>query len=92
MPKVLSESQVAYFRREGHITPVTVMPPSDARAVLDEVGAWEKQSGKRAKTHLRGKPHLLLTALARLIRTPRLLDAVEDLIGPDILCLETGFL
>lgn len=92
MPKVLAESQVEHFHREGFLTPVTVMTPSDAQAILDEIGEWEKQSGKRAKTHLRGKPHLLLTALAKLIRTPRLLDAVEDLIGPDILCLETGFL
>ncbi len=89
MPKVLSEDQVARYRREGFLTPITVMPPADARAVMD---AWEKESGKRAKTHLRGKPHLLLTALAKLIRAPRLLDVIEDLIGPDIVCLETGFL
>jgi len=92
MPKALSEDQIAHYRREGFITPITVMPPADAQAVLDATGAWEKQSGKRAKEHLRGKPHLLLTALAKLIRTPKLLDAVEDLIGPDIVCLETGFL
>lgn len=92
MPKVLSEDQVAFFRREGFVTPVTVMSPADMRAVLDSMAAWEKQSGKRAKTHLRGKPHLLLTALAKLIRTQRLLDAVEDLIGPDIVCMESGFL
>lgn len=92
MPKFLSDVQVTHYRNEGFITPITVMPPAEARKVLDAMAAWEKESGKRTKTYLRGKPHLLLTALAKLIRTPRLLDAVEDLIGPDIVCLETGFL
>ncbi|MFO0997704.1 MAG: phytanoyl-CoA dioxygenase family protein [Alphaproteobacteria bacterium] len=92
MPKLLTSDQVEHFRTEGFITPVTVMAPWEAQGVLDTVAEWERASGKRAKTHLRGKPHLLLTALARLIRHPRLLDAAEDLIGPNLLCLETGFL
>ena len=44
MPKVLTESQVEHFRREGFLTPVAIMPPSDARAVLDQVGEWEKDA------------------------------------------------
>ena len=35
---------------------------------------------------VRHKPHLLFTWLNDLIRHPRILDAVEDIIGPDILC------
>jgi ectoine hydroxylase-related dioxygenase (phytanoyl-CoA dioxygenase family) len=40
---------------------------------------------------VRHKPHLLFTWLNDLIRHPRILDAVEDVIGPDILCWSTGF-
>src|SRR3984885_748281 len=40
---------------------------------------------------VRHKPHLLLTWLNDLIRHPRILDAVEDVIGPDILCWGTTF-
>ena len=40
---------------------------------------------------VRHKPHLLFTWLNELIRHPRILDAVEDVIGPDILCWGTSF-
>ena len=35
--------------------------------------------------------HLLVTALDRLIRNETVLDAVEDLIGPNILCWTSLF-
>ena len=41
--------------------------------------------------HLRHKTHLLFTWLADLVRHPRILDAVEDLYGPNILCWTTNF-
>jgi len=37
------------------------------------------------------KPHLLFTWLAELVRHPSVLDAVEDVLGPDILCWNTSF-
>ena len=40
---------------------------------------------------LRHRPHLLVTALDRLIRNDRMLDAVEDLLGPNILCWTSLF-
>ena len=42
-------------------------------------------------SHLRHKTHLLFTWLADLVRHPRILDAVEDLYGPDLLCWTTNF-
>src|SRR5205085_12125410 len=36
-------------------------------------------------------PHLLFPFLAGLVRHPRLLDAVEDVLGPDILCWNSNF-
>ena len=35
------------------------------------------------------KPYLLFTWAAELVREPAILDAVEDLIGPDILVFHT---
>ena len=40
---------------------------------------------------LRHKSHLLFPFLADLVRHPRVLDAVEDLLGPDILCWTSNF-
>ncbi len=39
----------------------------------------------------RHKTHLLFTWLNDLIRRPGILDAVEDLIGPNILCWGSSF-
>jgi hypothetical protein len=36
------------------------------------------------------KSHLIYTVLDRMVHHPRILDAVENLLGPDILCLEAG--
>jgi len=38
------------------------------------------------KGTMRHKSHLLFTWLDNLIRHPAILDAVEDVIGPNILC------
>ena len=40
---------------------------------------------------LRHKSHLLFTWLNDLVRHPRILDAVEDIIGPNILCWGSSF-
>ena len=40
---------------------------------------------------LRHKAHLLFPFLADLIRHPAILDAIEDVLGPDILCWNTNF-
>ena len=44
------------------------------------------------KGSMRHKSHLLFTWLDGLIRHPAILDAVEGVIGPDILCSEQHLL
>ena len=62
------------------------MPPrSEPNSKSFEAGAGPL-AGK-----LRQKSHLLFTWLNDLIRHERILDAVEDVIGPDILCWGTSF-
>src|SRR6185437_3898622 len=43
------------------------------------------------KGDVRHKPHLLFPVLADLVRHPRILDAIEDGLGPDILCWSSNF-
>jgi ectoine hydroxylase-related dioxygenase (phytanoyl-CoA dioxygenase family) len=47
--------------------------------------------GGRLPARINRKPHLLLTWLNELIRDPRILDPVESVLGPDILCWGSGF-
>jgi non-heme Fe2+,alpha-ketoglutarate-dependent halogenase len=88
--KSLSEAAMRQYREQGYCAPVAALSSAEAanlRALLEtfEAGAGVL-SGK-----LRHKPHLLFTWLNDLIRHQRILDAVEDIIGPDILCWGTSF-
>jgi hypothetical protein len=90
MPKRLSAEAVAQYERDGYYFPVPVLSPEeakDARADVERAEAFLKARGER----LRHRPHLLLTCLDRLIRHETVLDAVEDLLGPNLLCWSSSF-
>jgi ectoine hydroxylase-related dioxygenase (phytanoyl-CoA dioxygenase family) len=91
MPKSLTEDQVAAYRRDGYLTPVPVMSETEARALRGTLETIEAGMGGPLRGDLRHKAHLLFPLLAELIRHPAILDVVEDLLGPDILCWNTNF-
>ncbi len=91
MPRLLTEAEVAAFWRDGFHFPVRVLEPAEARRYRDALEAHEAQSGGPIASNRRHKVHLLFTWAAELVRHPRILDAVEDLIGPDILCWGSSF-
>jgi non-heme Fe2+,alpha-ketoglutarate-dependent halogenase len=90
MTKALSAAQLAFWREQGYHPGSRVLPPEEAAAALAAVDGWSARTGRSPKT-LRGKAHLLLKALSDLVHHPAVLDVIEDVIGPDILCLESGF-
>ena len=91
MPKVLSATQVAHYRRDGFHFPVSVLSTAEARSYRDRLEANERTLGGPLSGNMRQKPHLLFTWANELARHPKILDAVEDVIGPDILCWSTTF-
>ena len=86
MPKVLTEAAVEQYRRDGYCTPFGLLQPEEAAAMRGALERLETERGGPRKDAFRIKGHLLLRWMTDLVRNPRLLDAVEDLIGPDILC------
>lgn len=90
-PKMLSPDAVAQYRRDGYHFPIRVMPAADALAIRARLEAYEAKSGGPMAGSLRHKPHLLFTWLWDLVHHPRVLDAVEDVIGPNILCWSSSF-
>ena len=86
MPKLLTDDAVAQYRRDGYCPPIRVLDPADAAAMRHALETLEAERGEPLKGAVRFKSHLLLRWLSELVRSPRLLDAVEDLVGPDILC------
>jgi len=88
--KSLTEAAVRQYRDLGYYAPVPVLSSAEADGLRRRLEAFEA-SGTGMQGAVRHKPHLLFTWLNNLIRHPRILDAVQDIIGPDILCWGTSF-
>src|SRR5258708_15123369 len=91
VPTLLTADQLSVDRRDGFAFPVRVLPAAEARAYRDRLEAQERALGGPLTGDMRHKVHLLFTWANELARHPRILDAVEDVIGPDILCWSTTF-
>jgi hypothetical protein len=91
MGKRLSAEAVAQYRRDGFYFPLPVLSAAEARVMRDKLEAHERATGGPLAGGMRHKVHLLFTWANELARHPAILDAVEDVIGPDILCWSTNF-
>jgi hypothetical protein len=89
--KLLSDSQIRAYRRDGYLCPLAALLPAEAAHYRAKLEAAEAAAGGRLPGPYRHKPHLVYTWAQELIRHPRILDAVEDVIGPDILAWESVF-
>jgi non-heme Fe2+,alpha-ketoglutarate-dependent halogenase len=88
MPASLSPSQVAQYRRDGFLCPVDCLTPEETGYFLGRLEQFEREQGDtfgKLPDLVRSKSHLLFTWMDELVRHPNVLDAVESLIGPNIL-------
>lgn len=90
-PHVLSQQAIEDFRWQGFHFPIRAMEASEAAALRARLEEHERRTGAPLAGSMRHKSHMLFTWLWGLIHHPRILDAVEDVIGPDILCWSTSF-
>jgi non-heme Fe2+,alpha-ketoglutarate-dependent halogenase len=89
MGKVLSDTQVSGYEDEGFICPVPALTAAEVAEARAEIEAFEARTGKTMDYPEKSKSYLLFDWADRLVRHPRVLDAVEDLIGPDIMVYHT---
>jgi len=82
--KVLSDSDIARYRRDGFLCPIDAFSPEQARGFRDRLEAFERRDGRRFGKGHNFKPHLLFPWVDALVRDPAVLDPVEEIIGPDI--------
>lgn len=85
MTRVLTDAQIAQFEADGYLFPLDCLTPAEAANVRARFEAYERDIGDSAHKRLRIKSHLAFPWLLDVARHPKVLDAVEDLIGPDIL-------
>ena len=85
MPKKLTQHQVDAYHRDGFVFPVEVMTPGEAEALRIQLEDIEQRFPEEINAHNRNNAHLTFTCLDQVVHYPAILDAVEDLVGPNIL-------
>ena len=90
MTKRLSQEQVDAYRRDGVVYPVPVMSGEEAATYRSELETFERDYPEYMDGGRRQKLHLVQNWMADIVRRSEILDAVEDILGPDILCWQTS--
>lgn len=83
MPKLLTPAQVARYREQGYVSPLHAFSAGQAQDYRRRLEDGERRHGLAPDR--RRKMHLYLKWVDEIVHHPRVLDAIEDLIGPDIL-------
>ncbi|HEX2543129.1 MAG TPA: phytanoyl-CoA dioxygenase family protein [Caldimonas sp.] len=83
----MSAAQVARFRERGILHPLPALRADEVEGIEQR---YQAQAGF-IKGRNNQKPHLLFTWLDALVRDARILDPVESLLGPDLLCWGSQF-
>jgi len=89
MPRHLTSNAVSAYRRDGFLCPLDVMSPVESRKYRKALEEDEATHGNQFHDVYRHSPHLLTDWAWELVHNERLLDAVEDLLGPNLLCWDT---
>lgn len=84
MSKKLTSEQIAHYERDGYVCPVDAFATAQANEWAARLDAFEKSEGQKMTRGHNFKPHLLFPWVNEIVHSPAVLDAVEDLIGPDI--------
>jgi non-heme Fe2+,alpha-ketoglutarate-dependent halogenase len=84
MPGLLSKQQIDLYHEQGYLSPIEVMSEDEALTYKNMLEQAEQDYSDQINSENRNNPHLSFTFLDELVHHPVILDAVEDLIGPDI--------
>ena len=91
---MLTQAQVAQYRHDGYFFPSPALSPTELAECnqgLARYEAWLGTPVNRADRRWRSAAYVMLPWYDALVRHPRILDVVEDLIGPDILVYTATF-
>ncbi|MGH6815130.1 MAG: phytanoyl-CoA dioxygenase family protein [Hyphomicrobiaceae bacterium] len=91
MSKVLTADEVSAYDRKGYHFPLPVLSPSEVAECRRQLETYEAKAGGPIKGDMRHKSHLLFPWIDDLIRHPKVLDAIEDVLGPNLLVWSTSF-
>jgi non-heme Fe2+,alpha-ketoglutarate-dependent halogenase len=91
MSRKLTPDEIVRFERDGVVFPIPVFGADEIAQRFRDLEALEQHGAGRLSPLVNFKPYLLVPWLWEMIHDARILDAVEDLLGGDILCWEASF-
>lgn len=91
MLKSLTPHQLEHFKKYGYVAPIRVMSERTALELRKRLEDFEQSSNPLRKKALNVKSHLLFSWLNELVRNDKVVDAIEDLYGPDLLVWASSF-
>jgi chlorinating enzyme len=85
MPKKLSTAELKFYEDNGYLCPIVGLSEEKAKEYRRRLEESEAKYKDVARDGLYNKSHLLFKWADELVHEPGILDAIEDLIGPNIL-------
>ena len=82
-------SFAAKYERDGYASPVEILSETEAAVHRQSLEAAETQHGA---LHYKAKMHTVMPSAWQMATHPKVLDAVEAILGPDILLYDVGFI
>ncbi len=85
----LSSNQLKQYEDQGYISPIEVLSGSEALEVREEIELIEKKMPNEIDKSGRYNVHLISPKLDSIVHNSKILDAVESIIGKNILVCST---
>ena len=85
----LSSNQLKQYEDQGYISPIEVLSSSEALEARKEIELIEKKMPSEIDNAGRYNVHLISPKLDSIVHNSKILDAVESIIGKNILVCST---
>ena len=87
--KGLTEEQLDHYKNKGYVSPVSALTSIEAKEIRDEIEKIEKNWPKALEGINRNYVHLISPVFNKVCLNKNILDAVESIIGKNILICGT---
>ena len=85
----LSSNQLKQYEDKGFVSPINIFSKEKAKEIRNEIELIEKEMPEELEKSGRYNAHLISPLLDEITHNPKILDAVQSLIGKDILVCGT---
>ena len=85
----LSSNQLKQYEDEGFVSPINIFSKDEAKKIRNEIEMIEKEIPNELEKSGRYNAHLISPLLDEVTHNPKILDAVQSLIGENILVCGT---